>query len=76
MFDIYMPDSWSDGIEFEMFGPVPNKDMKKSIVFKSGQIFWKDAHCSENYFESYIRFFRLLVFEIWSILYMVDYTQY
>ena len=50
MFDIYMPDSWSDGIEFEMFGPVPNKDMKKSIMFKSGQIFWKDAHYSENNF--------------------------
>ena len=57
-------------------GPVPNKDKKKNcILFKSGQIFRKDAHCSENYFKSYFRFFWLSVFEIWSILYMVVHTQ-
>ena len=62
------------------FGPVPNKDMKKMILFKRCQIFWKDAHCSENDFLSYFRFFRLLVFEIrscmWSTIHKIDHIQY
>ena len=37
---------------------VPNKDIKKIILFKNDQTFRKDAHCSENYFFSTRVFFR------------------
>ena len=47
------------------------RQQKKS--FKSGQIYREDANWSDNDFLSMSFFFvRLLVFEIWSILYMAD----
>ena len=48
-------------------------DQNKSS-FKSGQIYRKDAHCSESDFLVHEYFFvRLLVFDILSILCMVDF---
>ena len=42
-------------------------------MFKSVQIYRKDAHWSENHFLVHEFFYvRLLVFEMWSILYMAD----
>ena len=55
---------------------VPNKDMKKIIWFKSGQIFRKDANCSENDFKSYFNFSRLLFFlDMVDFLYGWPYTK-
>ena len=47
-----------------------------NFFLKRGHIFKKDAHCSENDFIVHEFFFvRLLVFEIWSILYMVNFAS-
>ena len=37
----------------------------KIFLFKSGQIYWEDADCSDNdFFNSRVFFVRFLVFEI------------
>ena len=48
--------------------------IKKMKLFKSVQIYRKEAYCSENYFFVHEFFVvRLWVLEIWSILCMVDF---
>ena len=54
---------------------IPKIHGPKKLLFKSGQIYRKDAHCcSENdILVNEFFFVRLLVFGLWSFLYMVDF---
>ena len=48
-------------------GFFPTKDMQTHSLFKSGEIYRKDAQWTETNEKSIFRFLRFSIFEIWSI---------
>ena len=54
-------------LQFTMTQQVCHRQKK---VVQKWPSYRKDAHCSDNYF-SWVYFGRILVFDVWSILYMV-----
>ena len=58
-------------IVFAIYGHTPSVPPIKKKLFISGQIYRNDAHCYDNDF--LVRQFFFNFFEIWSILYIVDF---
>ena len=52
--------------------PCPKEGYADPPALRSGHIYMKDAHSTESNKKSYFRFFQLLFFVLWLILFLVD----